>query len=76
MLGDVTDPLRVEDVFLRVRPEIVFHAAAYKHVPMLELNPGEGYKTNAEGMRIVAEISDKTGWELRAHLDRTRPSSP
>jgi FlaA1/EpsC-like NDP-sugar epimerase/lipopolysaccharide/colanic/teichoic acid biosynthesis glycosyltransferase len=61
VLGDVTDPLRVEDVFLRVRPDVVFHAAAYKHVPMLELNPGEGYKTNAEGTRIVAETSDRTG---------------
>ena len=61
VLGDVTEEERVEDVFRRARPEVVFHAAAYKHVPMLELNPIEGYKTNAEGTRIVAEVSDRTG---------------
>jgi len=61
VLGDVTEEARVEDVFRRARPEVVFHAAAYKHVPMLELNPIEGYKTNAEGSRIVAEVCDRTG---------------
>ena len=61
VLGDVADAARVEDVFLRARPEIVFHAAAYKHVPMLEQNPGEGYKTNVDGTRTVAETCDRTG---------------
>ncbi|MEO6462820.1 MAG: polysaccharide biosynthesis protein [Candidatus Eisenbacteria bacterium] len=61
VLGDVADLLRVEDVFQRAQPEIVFHAAAYKHVPMLELNPGEGYKTNVEGTLTVAEVADRTG---------------
>ena len=61
VLGDVTEEARVEDVFRRARPEVVFHAAAYKHVPMLELNPIEGYKTNAGGTRTVAEVADRTG---------------
>jgi len=61
ILGDVADEARVEDVFRRAQPEIVFHAAAYKHVPMLELNPFEGLKTNVDGTRTVVETCDRTG---------------
>jgi FlaA1/EpsC-like NDP-sugar epimerase/lipopolysaccharide/colanic/teichoic acid biosynthesis glycosyltransferase len=63
ILGDVAEPARVNDVFERARPEIVFHAAAYKHVPMLEMNPNEGYKTNTLGSRIVAEAASHAGVE-------------
>jgi FlaA1/EpsC-like NDP-sugar epimerase len=61
VLGDVADEDRVSDVFLRAQPDVVFHAAAYKHVPMLELNPGEGYKTNFVGTRTVVEACDRAG---------------
>jgi FlaA1/EpsC-like NDP-sugar epimerase/lipopolysaccharide/colanic/teichoic acid biosynthesis glycosyltransferase len=61
ILGDVADEARVEDVFRRAQPEVVFHAAAYKHVPMLELNPFEGLKTNVDGTRTIVETCDRTG---------------
>ena len=55
--GDVRDAVRVEEVFSRFHPEIVFHAAAYKHVPMMELNPLEALKVNIMGTSIVARTA-------------------
>jgi FlaA1/EpsC-like NDP-sugar epimerase len=54
-MGDVTDGNRVEHVFARYRPDYVFHAAAYKHVPMLEANVREAVRNNVLGTRNVAE---------------------
>ena len=61
VIGDVRDRLRVEGVFAATRAEIVFHAAAYKHVPMMELNPWEAVKTNLIGTRTVAEAANRAG---------------
>ena len=55
VLGDVRDRTRIDTVFDDVKPEIVFHAAAYKHVPLVEHNPNEGILTNTLGTRNVAE---------------------
>ena len=52
-MGDVTDAARVEQVFARFRPDYVFHAAAYKHVPMLESNVREAVRNNVFGTRLV-----------------------
>jgi len=54
-MGDVTDCNRVEDVVARFRPDYVFHAAAYKHVPMLESNIREAVRNNVVGTRNIAE---------------------
>ena len=51
----------MEALFKKYRPEYVFHAAAYKHVPMLENNPGEGIYNNVWGTRIIADLSVKFG---------------
>jgi FlaA1/EpsC-like NDP-sugar epimerase len=55
--GDVRDRVRVDEVFAEHEPEIVFHAAAYKHVPMMEHNPGEAVKVNLFGTYAVAQAS-------------------
>lgn len=55
ILGDVRDRKRVDSAFERFQPELVFHAAAYKHVPLVEDNPMEGVLTNIMGSRIVAD---------------------
>jgi FlaA1/EpsC-like NDP-sugar epimerase len=60
-IADVTDARRMEQVFGEVRPSIVFHAAAHKHVPMMESNPGEAVKNNVGGTRMVAELADRHG---------------
>ena len=57
LLGDVRDRGRLSAIFNDRRPELVFHAAAYKHVPMLETNPDEGVLTNVLGTRNVAECA-------------------
>jgi FlaA1/EpsC-like NDP-sugar epimerase len=59
MIGDVRDRGRVEEIVRAHRPAIIFHAAAYKHVPMMENHPVEAVKTNVLGTRIVAEAAAK-----------------
>lgn len=63
LLGDVRDPVRMNAVFEAFRPQIVLHAAAYKHVPLVESNPAEGVKTNVFGTRVVADLALKYGVE-------------
>jgi len=63
IIGDVTDALRVDAVLAEHRPEIVFHAAAHKHVPLMECNPCEAVKNNVGGTRIVAEAAARFGTE-------------
>jgi FlaA1/EpsC-like NDP-sugar epimerase len=58
-LADVTDETRLTRVFAEHRPSTVFHAAAHKHVPMMEANPGEAIKNNVGGTRLVANLSDR-----------------
>ncbi|OFX99784.1 MAG: hypothetical protein A2X05_05005 [Bacteroidetes bacterium GWE2_41_25] len=59
IVGDVTNELKMDFVFRRYRPEIVFHAAAYKHVPVMEANPHESFRTNVGGTRIVSDMAIK-----------------
>ncbi len=61
VIGDITDAERVTQVMHDTRPDVVFHAAAYKHVPMMEHHPSEAYKTNVLGTRVVAEAAARAG---------------
>ena len=56
-IADVSDHSRMEQVFAEQSPQIVLHAAAYKHVPLMEANPAEAVKNNVAGTRIVADLS-------------------
>ncbi len=60
-IADITDRARMDQVFKTHRPAIVFHAAAHKHVPMMEYNPGEAIKNNVLGTRQLAELADRHG---------------
>ena len=60
-IADITDRSRMQQIFGLHRPSIVFHAAAHKHVPMMEYNPGEAIKNNVLGTRQLAELSDENG---------------
>lgn len=57
IIGDVTNKARMKRLFELFKPEIVYHAAAYKHVPMMENNPAEAIKTNVLGTKIIADLS-------------------
>jgi O-antigen biosynthesis protein WbqV len=61
VIADVRDRTRLRTVFEAHRPELVFHAAALKHVPMVEANPIEGLLTNAVGTRVVADVALAAG---------------
>ena len=57
IIGDVTRKERMRNIFLTHEPNLVYHAAAYKHVPLMELNPSESVRTNLIGTRIVADLA-------------------
>jgi FlaA1/EpsC-like NDP-sugar epimerase len=57
LLADITDENRIEKVFGQYSPDVVFHAAAHKHVPMMEHNPGEAVKNNVFGTKVVADAA-------------------
>lgn len=59
ILADITDPIRMEGIFREFNPDIVFHAAAYKHVPILEGQPHEAVRVNVRGTTIVTNLSLK-----------------
>ena len=63
-LGDVKDIFAMEQLFRIYRPEIVFHAAAYKHVPIMENHPSEAIRNNVLGTKVLADLSEKY------HVDR------
>ena len=60
-IGDVRDHSRMEMLFRTFKPHYVYHAAAYKHVPLMEHNPGEAVRTNVMGTRIIADLAVKYG---------------
>ncbi|MCK2168231.1 polysaccharide biosynthesis protein [Thalassospira xiamenensis] len=76
ILGDVRDRLRIDQVFAAQKPEIVFHAAAYKHVPLVEHNPNEGILTNTLGTRNVAEACRAAGVETMVLISTDKAVNP
>ncbi|MDP4637537.1 MAG: polysaccharide biosynthesis protein [Crocinitomicaceae bacterium] len=61
VVGDICNLERMQHLFQQYAPDIVFHAAAYKHVPMMELNAAEAVQTNVKGTKILADLSLETG---------------
>ena len=61
VVTSITHDLRMDDIFRSFRPDYVFHAAAYKHVPMMEDNPSEAVINNILGTKIIADLSVKYG---------------
>ena len=76
VLGDVRDRDRIDDVIAREKPDLVFHAAALKHVPMVERNPNEGVLTNVIGTRNVADACRTAGVELMVHISTDKAVNP
>ena len=61
IVSDICMKERMEELFDIYRPDYVFHAAAYKHVPMMENNPGESVRNNIDGTRVIADLAVKYG---------------
>jgi O-antigen biosynthesis protein WbqV len=76
LLADVRDEARVRSVFEQWRPELVFHAAALKHVPMVEANPQEGLLTNVAGTRHVADAARAVGARAMVLISTDKAVNP
>ena len=61
LMASIQNKPRMEEIFAHHRPDYVFHAAAYKHVPMMEDNPSESIQNNVDGTRVIADLSVKYG---------------
>lgn len=75
-IADVCDADRVTQVLTQHRPAVVFHAAAHKHVPMMEWNPGEAIKNNVFGTKTVADASLATGVERFVMISTDKAVNP
>ena len=75
-VADVSDTRRVSKIFKNHRPDIIFHAAAYKHVPLMENNPYEAIKTNVIGTRILAELAAEVGVEKFVMVSTDKAVNP
>lgn len=76
LIGDVTDAQRLCAVLEQYRPQILFHAAAHKHVPLVELNPLEAVKNNCIGTRVTAEAASLYGVEQFVHISTDKAVNP
>jgi FlaA1/EpsC-like NDP-sugar epimerase len=75
-IGDVGDRERVAWIFRQERPSAVIHAAAHKHVPMMEHNPGEAVKNNVHGTRTVADAASEFGCEKFVLISTDKAVNP
>jgi FlaA1/EpsC-like NDP-sugar epimerase len=76
VIGDITREDRMQNVFEFFKPDIVFHAAAYKHVPLMELNPAEAIRTNVRGTRILATLADKNNVDKFVFISTDKAVNP
>ncbi len=75
-LGDITDAVAVEHTLSKHRPQIVFHAAAYKHVPLLQGQPREAVRNNVQGTRTLALAADKFACETFVMISTDKAVKP
>ena len=75
-IGDVRDKARMEILFQTFKPHFVYHAAAYKHVPLMEHNPAEAVRTNVMGTKIIADVSVKYGVQKFVMISTDKAVNP
>jgi len=75
-VASITDAARLRDVFARYRPDVIFHAAAHKHVPMMEANPGEAVKNNVFGTRTLVDEAIRCGVEAFVMISTDKAVNP
>src|SRR3546814_19819457 len=75
-IADIRNLERMHQIFNDYRPELVYHAAAYKHVPMMERNPGEAVSPNVGGTKHIADLSILFGVTKFVRISRDKPWNP
>lgn len=76
ILADIRDAGRVDEVFAEYRPDVVFHTAALKHLPLLEMYPDEGWKTNVVGSLNLLESASKYGVDTFVNVSTDKAANP
>ena len=76
ILADIRDSARLREIMQQVRPDVVFHAAALKHLPMLEAAPSEAFKTNVLGTRNVLQAAYEAGTPVFVNISTDKAADP
>lgn len=76
VVTSITDSEHMEKIFAEHKPEYVFHAAAYKHVPMMEDNPGQAVRNNVYGTRVIADLAVKYGTKKFVMISTDKAVNP
>ena len=76
IIGDITRPENMEHIFKKFKPEVVFHAAAYKHVPIMEVHPHEAFRVNVGGTKIITELAIKYNVEKFVMVSSDKAVNP
>jgi FlaA1/EpsC-like NDP-sugar epimerase len=76
ILADIRDAARVDEVFAWARPDVVFHAAALKHLPLLEMHPDEGWKTNVGGTLNILRAAQRHGTARLVNISTDKAANP
>ncbi|MGB0391531.1 MAG: polysaccharide biosynthesis protein [Salibacteraceae bacterium] len=76
VIGDIRDETRMRNLFNEFKPSFVYHAAAYKHVPMMEDNPSEAIRANVQGSKNIADLSEEFGVEKFVMISTDKAVNP
>jgi len=76
IIADVRDKIKIEQIFKEFSPEVIFHAAAYKHVPLMEEHPDEAVKNNIFGTKNIADLAIKYGVEKLIFISTDKAVNP
>jgi FlaA1/EpsC-like NDP-sugar epimerase len=76
VVADIRDREKMDKIFKRLKPQVVFHAAAYKHVPMMEYHPDEAISSNIIGTKNVGELANKYGVERMVMISTDKAINP
>ncbi len=76
VLADIRDADRMEEVFSWCRPDVVFHAAALKHLPLLEMHPSEGWKTNVCATQVILDAARRHGVTRLVNISTDKAADP